>query len=140
MKTKEKKVKIKKEKKEVCENLPDDPILDLFPPRTISKEIMVNDPVIKKVIDEIMFGEKFHLVTREDWIQYIRECENKSQFVINCHFCLGIAIRNHFDLWQQSEAVKFFNEHKIYHADDMSYCILDIVYDLFLEYLKEHNI
>jgi len=68
--------------------------------------------------------ECFKLFEKFEDINDFKEMTEESAIAV-CHHTVGRSIRNDWGLWKEdSPLVKWFNEKKIYHADDMSSIII----------------
>lgn len=73
-------------------------------------------------LDECMDWVKSHVIGNspngeDEFNEWVADSEDKAMRI---HHGYGTFIRNTFKLWQDGPAVPWFNEHGIYHADDMS--------------------
>ena len=74
-----------------------------------------------KNLDECMNWVKSHMCSAEEGDENLKEWllkpENDAMLI---HHGYGTFIRNTLKLWYDGPAVSWFNEHGIFHADDMS--------------------
>lgn len=89
-----------------------------------SEEKSLDDTIPKNLEEAINF-----LTTNENK-EYARD-KTEEKFLGCLHFSTGMGLRNGWGLWTGSVLSRWFNEHGIYHADDMSSIILTSVYRVF---------
>jgi len=49
---------------------------------------------------------------------------SEKEAIVGTHFGFGMWLRNNLGLWTDNELTKWFNQHNIHHADDMSGIII----------------
>jgi len=72
-------------------------------------------------LDECMDWVKSHMCSGEEGDEYLKEWLSKPEDnAMMIHHGYGTFIRNTLELWHDGPAVSWFNEHGIFHADDIS--------------------
>jgi hypothetical protein len=56
---------------------------------------------------------------------FIEELKSGKIESADCHFGLGMWMRNNWGLWSESKLAKYFHERKLYHPDSISGIIID---------------
>jgi len=80
-------------------------------------------------LNECMDWVKSHMCSGEEGDEELKKWLAKSENdAMMIHHGYGTFIRNTFKLWTDGPAVSWFNNHGIYHADDMSGIIFTSLY------------